>query len=45
MQPILLGIAVILFILDFILFWAPNWTYGGRLTALGLAFFAGSFLV
>ncbi len=37
-------VAVILFVLDAILYWVPNAPWGGRLTALGLAFFAASFL-
>ncbi len=37
-------VAVILFVLDAILYWTPNAPWGGRLLPLGLAFFAGSFL-
>jgi hypothetical protein len=38
-------VAVILFLIDALLYWIPNQTFGSRLTPLGLAFFAGSFLV
>ena len=38
-------VAVILFVIDAVLWWtAHSQTYGGRLTSLGLAFFAASFL-
>jgi hypothetical protein len=37
-------VAVILFVIEAILWWTPNASYGGRLTPLGLAFFAASFL-
>jgi len=37
-------VAVILFVIEAILWWTPNSSYGGRLTPLGLAFFAASFL-
>jgi hypothetical protein len=37
-------VAVILFVLDAVLYWLPNAPYGGRLLPLGLAFFAASFL-
>jgi len=36
-------VAAILFLLDFILWWIPSVPWGGRLSALGLAFFAFSF--
>lgn len=36
-------VAIILFVLDGLLYWAPNAPWGGRLTPIGLAFFAGSF--
>lgn len=38
-------VAVVLFLLDFVLGAVPNPPWAGRLTPLGLAFFAGSFLV
>lgn len=38
-------VAVVLFVLDAFLYWAPNPPWSGRLTPLGLAFFAASFLV
>jgi hypothetical protein len=37
-------VAVILFVLDAVLFWVPTAPWTGRLTPLGLAFFAASFL-
>jgi hypothetical protein len=37
-------VAVILFILDALLFWLPNAPWTGRLIPIGLAFFAASFL-
>jgi hypothetical protein len=37
-------VAVILFVIEAVIWWVPNATYGGRLTPLGLAFFAASFL-
>ena len=37
-------VAVILFIIEAVLWWTPNPAWGGRLTPLGLAFFAASFL-
>lgn len=40
-----LVVAVILFVLDALLYWAPSPPWSGRLTPLGLAFFAGSFAV
>lgn len=44
MHLALLLVAVILFVLDALLYWTPN-AWGGRLMPLGLAFFAGSFLI
>lgn len=38
-------VAIILFILDGLVYWLPNTPWGGRLTPLGLAFFAASFAV
>ena len=40
-----LVVAVILFIIDALLYWAPPASYGGRLQSIGLAFFAASFAV
>jgi hypothetical protein len=37
-------VAVILFVLDAVLYWVPSAPYGGRLQSIGLAFFAASFL-
>jgi hypothetical protein len=37
-------VAVILFLLDAVLWWTPNAPWGGRLIPVGLAFFAASFL-
>jgi hypothetical protein len=37
-------VAVILFILDALLWWVPNAPWTNRLTPLGLVFFAASFL-
>jgi hypothetical protein len=45
MQQAFLIVAVILFLLDAFLYWAPNAPWGGRLTPLGLAFFAAAGLV
>jgi hypothetical protein len=45
MHQAFLIVAVILFILDGLLWWVPNPPWTGRLTPLGLAFFAASFLV
>jgi len=44
MHEAFLIVAVILFVLDALLFWFPNAPWTGRLTPLGLAFFAASFL-
>jgi hypothetical protein len=38
-------VAVVLFVIDALLYWAPPATYGGRLQSIGLAFFAASFIV
>lgn len=39
-------VAIILFVIDALLYWAPNQPgWGGRLQSLGLAFFAASFAV
>lgn len=38
-------VAIILFVLDALFFWVSNPPWGGRLTPLGLAFFAASFAV
>jgi hypothetical protein len=38
-------VAVVLFALDALLYWAPSAPWTGRLTPLGLAFFAAAFLV
>jgi len=37
-------VAVVLFVLDAVLWWVPSPSYGGRLIPIGLAFFAASFL-
>ena len=37
-------VAVILFLIDALLWWVPNAPFTSRLTPLGLAFFAASFL-
>ena len=44
MREAFLLVSVILFVIEAILWWTPNTTYGGRLTPLGLGFFAASFL-
>lgn len=38
-------VAVVIFALDALAYWAPNGTWGGRLQSVGLAFLAASFLV
>ena len=38
-------VAIVLFAIDALLWWAPNAPWTGRLTPLGLAFFAGAFVV
>jgi hypothetical protein len=38
-------VAIVLFVLDAVLYWAPSPPWSGRLTPLGLAFFAASFVV
>lgn len=43
MKAAFLIVAVILFVLDALFYWLPATPWGGRLTPLGLAFFAGSF--
>ena len=48
MHSAFLIVAVILFVLDALLWWVPTATnppWAGRLQSLGLAFFAASFLV
>lgn len=40
-----LYVSIILFVLDAVIYWTPNATWGGRLQSLGLAFFAASFAV
>jgi hypothetical protein len=37
-------VALILFLLDAVLWWVPTAPWGGRLIPLGLAFFTASFL-
>jgi len=37
-------VAVILFIIDALLWWSPSTPWGGRLIPVGLAFLAASFL-
>ena len=45
MAEAFLIVAIILFVIDAVVWWtAQASTYGGRLTSLGLAFFAASFL-
>ena len=44
MAEAFLIVAIILFVIDAILWWAPSAPWTGRLTPLGLAFFAASFL-
>ena len=36
-------VAICLFVLDALLWWMPNAPWSGRLTPLGLAFFAAAF--
>ena len=45
MHQAFLIVAVILFVLDALLWWVPNPPWTGRMTPLGLGFFAASFLV
>lgn len=45
MKSAFLIVAVILFVIDALVYWVPNPPWGGRLTPLGLAFFAASFAV
>lgn len=46
MHLALLIVAVILFVLDFVLYWVPTPPpWAGRFVPLGLAFFAASFVV
>lgn len=45
MHQAFLIVAVVLFVLDFLLGAWPNPPWSGRLSPLGLAFFAGAFLV
>ena len=45
MHVAFLIVAVVLFVLDFLLYAVPNPPWSGRLQPLGLAFFAASFLV
>jgi len=42
---ILLVIAIVLFVIDGFMWWMPNAPWTSRLTPIGLAFFAASFLV
>lgn len=44
MREAFLLVSIILFVIEAVIWWTPNATYGGRLTPLGLAFFAASFL-
>ena len=44
MREAFIIVAVILFIIEAVLWWAPAGNWNGRLTPLGLAFFAASFL-
>jgi hypothetical protein len=44
MREAFLIVAVILFVLDAVLWWVPNAPWGGRLQSVGLAFFAAAFL-
>jgi len=44
MRESLLIVAIILFVLDFLLYVVPTPPWAGRLSPLGLAFFAASFL-
>jgi hypothetical protein len=45
MREAFLIVAVILFVIDAVVWWTPNAaSYGGRLLPLGLAFFAASFM-
>lgn len=43
MKSAFLIVAIILFVLDALIWWVPNPPFTGRLTPLGLAFFAASF--
>jgi hypothetical protein len=46
MHLVLLIVAIVLFVLDALAYWFPTpQPWGGRLQSLGLAFFAGSFVV
>jgi hypothetical protein len=45
MKLAFLLVSIILFVLDALLWWAPQGSWGGRLLPLGLAFFAASFAV
>jgi hypothetical protein len=45
MREAFLIVAVILFVIDGVMWWtAQGATYGGRLQSIGLAFFAASFM-
>ena len=44
MREAFIIVAVILFVLDFLLYVVPTPMWAGRLAPLGLAFFAASFL-
>ncbi|HET9540490.1 MAG TPA: hypothetical protein VFQ46_07815 [Candidatus Limnocylindria bacterium] len=45
MREAFLIVSIILFVIEAVVWWTPNATnYGGRLSPLGLAFFAASFL-
>lgn len=45
MKLAFLYVAIILFLLDALLWWVPSPPFTGRLTPLGLAFFVASFVV
>ena len=45
MKLAFLYVAIILFLLDALLWWVPSPPFTGRLTPLGIAFFAASFAV
>lgn len=42
---VFLVVAIVLFVIDGFLWWMPNAPFTGRLTSIGLAFFAAHFLV
>ena len=45
MHAAFLIVAVVLCVLDALVYWVPNTPWGGRLLPLGVAFFAAAFLV